>query len=557
MPPKAQRAHLPPGHFFRLTPTPLFRIHDPVSASSLVSHSGGGTGGARLGTCAAPAAQDAETVTALEPASSSGRPNKRRRDDLSIVPSARGSKALALAAAANQQTKEAAMNAYVADQYALSTAPVRESGLRTWEELHKAWHGETVPVFPLVVWKISCVGAMLKAGRYRSSANLVSRAKDRHIELGYDWSDSLKRTCDRAHRSICRGIGPPRQSAALPLCDVTLISEGEISTQPHMPLGGRDLIVAGSIFCMREIEVSLARWNAVCFLDHPERVEWNLPCSKSDPCALGVTRSWECICMDMPTAPCAYHALIRQRDRCIMKFGHASGMLPVFPDRSGSIVNKSAVVSVIEETAAKLGLPLLDQFGNRRFGGHSMRVSGAQHLAAVGVPLLTIQLLARWASDVVLRYVAEAPLLAVGKIYRMNQAELQLNTVIDKNREELETLQRQHTSFKKEVWEWLDDHKLLKGNKDNADGCNIVEYIASPRLVLHIPLFQDWRNYPRAVWRAKCGWFFGRGTEFSCCVEGPPDDPSRICKRCRSSVGAVRAKPPAASDDTTDSSELA
>jgi hypothetical protein len=41
----------------------------------------------------------------------------------------------------------------------------------------------------------------------------------------------------------------------------------------------------------------------------------------------------------------------------------------------------------------------------------------ARHLAAVDVPLPVIKLLARWGSDVIDRYVEEAPLTALTRVY--------------------------------------------------------------------------------------------------------------------------------------------
>ena len=60
--------------------------------------------------------------------------------------------------------------------------------------------------------------------------------------------------------------------------------------------------------------------------------------------------------------------------------------------------------------AAKLGLSVLDADNAQRFGGHSLRVTGARWLAGLGLPLVSIQLLARWDGDVFRRYIAEAPL---------------------------------------------------------------------------------------------------------------------------------------------------
>eukprot|EP00971_Amphidinium_carterae_P155574 3085259-Amphidinium_carterae.1 len=59
-----------------------------------------------------------------------------------------------------------------------------------------------------------------------------------------------------------------------------------------------------------------------------------------------------------------------------------------------------------------MGERVTDDEGRRRFTGHTpLHVTGAQHLAAVGVPLHLIQLQTRWTSDAIMRYVREAPLL--------------------------------------------------------------------------------------------------------------------------------------------------
>ena len=51
-----------------------------------------------------------------------------------------------------------------------------------------------------------------------------------------------------------------------------------------------------------------------------------------------------------------------------------------------------------------------DAIGLRLFGGHTPRVTGAQVLAAVGIEVNTIRILARHSGEAILRYVAEAPL---------------------------------------------------------------------------------------------------------------------------------------------------
>eukprot|EP00971_Amphidinium_carterae_P021215 418806-Amphidinium_carterae.1 len=85
-------------------------------------------------------------------------------------------------------------------------------------------------------------------------------------------------------------------------------------------------------------------------------------------------------------------------------------MLPLFPTTSGSVCTKLAMADSIQAMASLTGEELTDEEGRRRFTGHTFRVTGAQHLARVGVPLHLIQLQARWALDSIMRYVRTAPL---------------------------------------------------------------------------------------------------------------------------------------------------
>ena len=68
------------------------------------------------------------------------------------------------------------------------------------------------------------------------------------------------------------------------------------------------------------------------------------------------------------------------------------------------------MVLTLESLASMLHEPLYTEAGVRRFGGHTPRVTGAQALAALGIEVAKIQILARRSSDAIMRYVAEAPL---------------------------------------------------------------------------------------------------------------------------------------------------
>ena len=68
--------------------------------------------------------------------------------------------------------------------------------------------------------------------------------------------------------------------------------------------------------------------------------------------------------------------------------------------------------------AQRLGLPIHDNMGRLLYGEHVWRISGARHCNRHQVDLPTLMRLARWGSDVVLRYLADAPLSTLTLNYR-------------------------------------------------------------------------------------------------------------------------------------------
>ena len=89
--------------------------------------------------------------------------------------------------------------------------------------------------------------------------------------------------------------------------------------------------------------------------------------------------------------PCPFHACLRQREWLDRAFpynrGDAADDIASFPDLTGEACSKAAVVEAVEQLATALGLPLIGPDGRRSFGGHVCRVSGAVHLADVGVEI--------------------------------------------------------------------------------------------------------------------------------------------------------------------------
>ena len=167
---------------------------------------------------------------------------------------------------------------------------------------------------------------------------------------------------------------------------------------------------------MREVELAFAK-AAHARIDREEKkFTLLLPVSKKDPRAIGCERSWHCLCKngDGLRPDCPYHAVVSQFAILREKFGEDMlHSLPLFPDKHGKVANKATVILALEATVKGYGEPTVGANGSRLLGGHSFRVTGAQKLAAAGVEIIKIMVLARWSSEVVLRYVKDLSLIHI------------------------------------------------------------------------------------------------------------------------------------------------
>ena len=376
----------------------------------------------------ADAPDDRQAPTQPQPGTPA-RSRAARLDFPTVRPTVRGDKSLALGAARSQESREEALQELTGAFSSASSVGPQASLLKTWIQFHDAWFEGTVDAFPLTVLKIYAVAAMLKRGGYRAVDGYLSRAKDAHLEAGFVWDDFLDRAVRRARRAATRGIGPARQSASFDLQAAAdrLQTLPATSESSGVPVGGRSLVVAGAFWMLRELELSSAIVADVTVTANPVSVAWRLPVSKTDVRALGQSRKWDCLCAGDRSIICPAHAIQEQLALLADLFGEVLPSTPLFPNRAGEVVEKKAVVTFIETVATLLDEPLTDDQGQRRFGGHSLRVTGARHLASIGLEISLIQLMARWSSDVVLRYVAEAPLEQISRAYVHGRSDRQLS----------------------------------------------------------------------------------------------------------------------------------
>ena len=83
---------------------------------------------------------------------------------------------------------------------------------------------------------------------------------------------------------------------------------------------------------------------------------------------------------------------------------------PLFPNFLGRPCKKESMAETFVHAAGYLGFPSVSPDGSEAITGHSLRVTGAQGLARLGLGAWTIQLIGRWGSATILRYIRAIPL---------------------------------------------------------------------------------------------------------------------------------------------------
>lgn len=468
-----------------------------------------------------------------------------RRDAPILRLSTRGRRELALAATESPCRRQAAYDELVSHIHAASSSGPQETLWTTWCDFHAHWWGTDMPVLPLTPEKVYCVASMFKRGGYRSFANYMSRAKAEHIVCEMPWTESLDIACRNAIRSVSRGLGPPRQSGTIPMLEV--VQKLDLQRGPYTENGPCKpviMFVISVFFLLREIEASLCLASHVTIDRMRRTITIKLSASKTDPAAISVSRTWGCICDGDAKVPCAYHAGAANVDALIAMFADDSETLPCglpfFPTLRGHICSKESVVQAFEGIANDLDLPVTSSDGSRLLGGHTARVSGAQQLSAPPfcMELMLLQLLARWSGPTILKYVRDAPLLALTSVTSMSLRQHRpisdltglsgavsvLEDAMGKLRSRVDAISSAGVQHLQEL------AGLRKLIDESGQQRPPEEYILNVQSnVTHKPLVHSKALAPE-MWRSYCGWKFGY-SRFRL-VSSLPHERKRMCSTC-------------------------
>ena len=322
--------------------------------------------------------------------------------------------------------KQRAVADYELGFYAASSAPAIAARRRLYHKILLQWGFDFEHLGPEVV---HAVGATLRAGGYRSSDCILSQMSVDAERAGIEISPATRRALTDAARSCRRGLGPPLRAMALNFALFERLPGDPTPWAPGGPASPRNALITAGWWMLREVEVANLR--ASCVTITPGRcpaVALTLPTSKADQAGAGVQRTHTCICQGGAIRPfCPAHAAWDQMI-CLRRWfpdrfadDAASADLPFFPTSAGSPCTKEGFTRTISQAAVLLDLPQQSAVDNERVTGHSMRATGAQFLARAGLDTYTVQLLGRWGSSAVERYVREAVISGAASRARASQ----------------------------------------------------------------------------------------------------------------------------------------
>ena len=411
-------------------------------------------------------------------------------------------------------------------------------------------------MFPPTKESVIALGACLKAGGYLSADSYIQLYRTEAERRGFPLTADLARIFTDVVRSCRRGRGAPAKPTALPFMRLhELDLDGEEPWCAGGPIGPASALVAGAWFLTRELELSTARAALIEFdTDEALRpiVRWRLPVSKNDPSALGVARSHGCSCTEGKRGCCPWHALDLQmkllKRRFPQKFVDEAPSLdlPLFPATDGSAVTKDAMTETIRVGASRLGVKLSAADGSARVTGHSLRVTGAQGLARLGVDTWAVQLLGRWGSPTVLEYVQAVPLERSSEWAR-RAATVTLEQMASSSPCSSTSAAPQISALPAAAGAKTDIKAALEVAKEvSSAGSSSVSFVVSSLGLWHcVP--GHGASGPTSTWTTSCGWRFA-GKELRTASELPEALCYKfMCARC---LGPRREAAKASASDT-------
>ena len=416
-----------------------------------------------------------------------------RRDFPKIEPRTRGSVKRAIGAAMPNSRQES-IAALQDDFYANSSKPSQQSLFVTWSKLATAWGLQPIPITRQVLLSI---GASMKHAGYRSPTNYFYKAAQIHREtLEEDLPPHLHSLMQKILRSIKRGQGPTpfKDSFELELFNIQLTrTPGTVRTGHWFTdtFAARDITLIACWWMLRGMEAAAAKIQHVWFheingpnllisLYQYRRMTQPDSAWAADTHAYAGRENQTHYAHTMPSNDIPSDYTISSNTITRSNYHLYPPTMANSPPRAtswrSSPLPSPSQTHPIALTDTPLTRPGPHGEPLPRFGEHVCRVSGAQFLSRLGYSLEAIQLIGRWGSDAVKRYIQEAPLAATPNHIIAPQST---------DRPDIQQLVRTELERLCNSWWILNQHSNTA----------------------HIPAVPETAQNTR--WRTLCGWHYG------------------------------------------------
>ena len=456
----------------------------------------------------------------------------RKRGDAPLAPpaggtkKARGSLTAALEIARDDEAVAKAVQDFDDLTYAIGTDKSKKSHWNTWQAVAEA-RGNTA--LPMTSSSIREVSGILRASGYRSGYAYALEAKQQHMRAGYAWTDQLDVSLQDAKRALQRGLGPSSKSEEVKLEwweTLWKVRADRSSQRPCWPLGGPTAWAFGTMFVLREVELSTLTMGPESIQVDPteRRITLGLSVSKADPKARGCRRTLDCTCRGTFTLACAYCLGISlisvQEKRLNMNITDPrcweAPLIGTVAD-PWMFAEKEAVIEAAQWDVRELlrlspDLELkLDPDG---VTGHFMRRSGVKRLARSGVPVEIIQFMSRHSSQAVFGYI-EGAMEECPQRHEMLAKYLANKSELDMMREQFSALDKRVAKVEASSSQAAGDHAVQVFAQNGVEPQMLkaeIQKILRPPAVLHQSTGKVhstrgcvFRGSP-ASWTTACGW---------------------------------------------------
>ena len=305
------------------------------------------------------------------------------------------------------------------------------------------------------------------------------------------------------------------------------------------PINTYAIIVLFTYFLVRENEGASARRVDMTVNKVTQKVLWRLSASKTDPRALGAEREWGCLCSEHNTA-CPYHAAVAHLLLLDAMFPdhHLDSDFPLFPTGAGDFVKDEKMLMVVEAIATRLGERLVAKAGVNRYGKHSWRAMGAVYLTGLRMELYRIQLMARWTSQVIMRYARLSPLSSITDHVRELQTSNSMAKLVDRIRRDVAGVTQQLAQMDTATRKLLDlEVQITDLEEQWASDKRETEYVINEDTnCCHRVLL---KTGPPIDWCTPCSFKFGMVRHRF--VSAPPAIGYKsLCHRCLPALRAER-----------------